>query len=381
MQEPATSNNMDFSILKRALSAGQRQESEIQAKKNKSEITGEAIETHQSKNVVDGAPMQQMVHVSNSSVQKDESKEYRQNNVIMPMVDVTEQEEEEDDDMEPLVLSESEEEEDLPEGDQKENTSLKSQVNTRLRTSDRLKEGTSDQPPMEVAAGSLNGDVAIVTTGIQEVIEDGAVDARKPSSTKDVSIMNESLDTHEETMEDGVPTIKFVEGEALDSWQDVQVDDEIIIIDDDDDEHDTEITVDSPKKQISNKMQTSAKPSGPRTMTTTHHVRRQNSAVVASDSKLSGAFMCPDCSNKIIRDPAGLAVHNQLTGGKHVNVKPLWTYDKLRVRLVDVGLSATFGEKVAEELDFLYERDIVKKRKNAKKNRIGLKPVPSNYQP
>ena len=121
----------------------------------------------------------------------------------------------------------------------------------------------------------------------------------------------------------------------------------------------------SNKKQISNKMRTSAKPRRLRTMTTTHHVRRRRSADLASDSTLSGAFMCPDCSNKIIRDPAALARHNELTGGSHINVRPLWTYDRLSVRLVDVGLSANFREKVAKELDFLYEQDIVRRREKA----------------
>ena len=118
----------------------------------------------------------------------------------------------------------------------------------------------------------------------------------------------------------------------------------------------------SNKKQITNEMRTSVRPKGLRTMTTTHHIRRRRSADVSNESTLSGAFMCPDCGNKIIRDPAGLARHNELTGGNHVNIRPLWTYDRLSVRLIDVGLSPTFGEKVAKELDFLYEQDIVRRR-------------------
>ena len=97
-----------------------------------------------------------------------------------------------------------------------------------------------------------------------------------------------------------------------------------------------------------------------RTMTTTHLVRRRRSADAAADdsSSLSGAYICPDCNNKIIRDPAALAVHNESTGGGHINVRPLWTYNKLNVKLVDVGLTKSFRGKVAKELDLLYEQDM-----------------------
>ena len=99
-----------------------------------------------------------------------------------------------------------------------------------------------------------------------------------------------------------------------------------------------------------------------RTMTTTHLVRKLRSADDAKkDPSLTGAYICPDCNNKIIRDPAALAVHNELTCGEHINVRPLWTYNKLSVKLVDVGLTKSFREKVAKELDLIYEQDIVRK--------------------
>ena len=95
-----------------------------------------------------------------------------------------------------------------------------------------------------------------------------------------------------------------------------------------------------------------------RTMTTKHLVRQQRSFEAAEDPSLAGAYVCPDCNNKIICDPAALAAHNESTGGDHVRVRPLWTYNKVSVNLVDVGLTKTFREKVARELDLLHEQDL-----------------------
>ena len=103
-----------------------------------------------------------------------------------------------------------------------------------------------------------------------------------------------------------------------------------------------------------------------RTMTTTHLVRKRRSADAADDPSLTGAYICPDCNNKIIRDPAALASHNESTGGDHFNVRPLWAYNKLSVKLVDVGLTTSFKEKVAKELDLLYEQDNVRRGKQLK---------------
>ena len=76
---------------------------------------------------------------------------------------------------------------------------------------------------------------------------------------------------------------------------------------------------------------------------------------------MTSAYICPDCNNKILRDPAALAIHNETTVGDHIRVRPLWTYNKLSVKLVDVGLSTGFKEKVARELDLIYEQDVVKR--------------------
>jgi hypothetical protein len=67
------------------------------------------------------------------------------------------------------------------------------------------------------------------------------------------------------------------------------------------------------------------------------------------------SYVCSDCTPhyRILPDPTSLTEHHRETGGKHVNIRPMWVYNKMSLKLKDVSRSGVHGAKVEKELDIV----------------------------